>query len=998
VKTSLPSQERVVARARLFGHLDRARSGSAVWVSGPPGSGKTTLIASYVAARRLRCQWYRVDAGDADLASFFHDLGAARTRGGSRRLPLFTPEFRGGEVAFSRMFFRALVHRRKAPFVVVLDDLQDARSEAFQAVLREGIDQFPPGGTAILVSRDDPPPSFARLVANGTVSLISGEELRLSRAEALAIARAHAPRRTQAEIVQACERAAGWTAGLVLLVSGAGARVGSPSESTALFDYLAGEVLERVDPEVHRVLVEAAIPPLLPVRLVDRLCSSKRASEIFDRLAKRAYFTVRRGDYESGVFELHPLAREFLLSRGRAELTRDQLRRLRTRAATLLEDAGYAELAIALFAEVQAWDEVARIALALAPGLHATGRIATLEKWLRTLPAEARERQPWLTYWFGLCRLPFDPAGARAELERAYRRFEEADDVRGVFLTWGAVIDTFLFEWADFNQMDEWIDQFEEFRRRHPTPGDPRAEEQVALRMFPALTFHRPDSPLLPPLEVRAREIALDPSASNPMRIAFGYWFLVECALRGEIAWSEAVVRTIAPIARAADVAPLATLSWLSTEAVHYWHAGAPSSAAAAVMHGLALARDTGVHLWDFVLLLQGVNASLAEDDVGRAREFLEAAGRLMRPGDALHRFTFEHERGNVALRAGELDLAVECGRAALGASLATGFPFGEMIGRLMLALAFTALGDPVAARPHLDEARRLGAAMRSSFAEILCELCDAELARRAADLASAREHIGRGFGLSREKHVAPDVWFSRGQLAEFCILALEAEVEPEYARGLIRRLKLEPSGAARDLEEWPWPVQVRVMGPFQASVGGEPLGIRADARRRPLDVLAAIVASGRAEPPEEAVAGSLWPDSEGDMAHHALETALYRLKKALGDVVLHRDRKLSIDARRCWIDAVALESLLAQGSASLERRDVEAARSAALRALRLYRGPFLEGRDEPWVLAARDRLRRRLRRNLLDLGRFGDGAGSAGDMLARAAVADPALAEAARS
>ena len=216
---------------------------------------------------------------------------------------------------------------------------------------------------------------------------------------------------------------------------------------------------------------------------------------------------------------------------------------------------------------------------------------------------------------------------------------------------------------------------------------------------------------------------------------------------------------------------------------------------------------------------------------------------------------------------------------------------------------------------------------------------------------------------------MAPDVWFSRGQLAEFCILALEAEVEPEYARGLIRRLKLEPSGAARDMEEWPWPIQVRVMGPFQASVGGEPLGIRADARRRPLDVLAA---SRRAEPAEEAVAGSLWPDSEGDMAHHALETALYRLKKALGDVVLHRNRKLSVDARRCWIDAVALESLLAQGSASLERRDVEAARSAALRAIRLYRRPFLEGRDEPWVLAARDRLRRRLWRNLIDLGRFG--------------------------
>jgi hypothetical protein len=736
---------------------------------------------------------------------------------------------------------------------------------------------------------------------------------------------------------------------------------------------------------------------LLPIRLVDRLCSSRRASEILGGLARRAYFTVRRGDDESGVFELHPLAREFLLSRGRAERTMNQLRRLQTRAATLLEGAGYAELAIALFAEAEAWGQVARIALALAPELHATGRIATLEKWLRVLPAEVRDRQPWLTYWCAVCRMPFEPTGARTELERAYRRFDEADDVRGVFLAWGAVIDTFLFDYTDFNDVGKWIDRFEEFRCRHPMPGDPRAEEQAALRMFPALSHHRPDSPLLPPLEDLACEVALDPSASNMMRIAFGHWFVLECALRGEIARSEAVVRTLAPIARAADTAPLATLTWLTVEAVHYWFSGAPSSAGANVAYGLALARDTGVHVWDFILLLQGVNASLAEDDVGRARELLEAAGRLMRPGSLLYRGTFELMRGNVARRAAELALAVECGRTVLSVSSAAAYPFGEMLGRLMLALAFTAQGDRVAARPHLDEARRLGAAMRSSLPEILCELCEADLARRAGDLVSAGEHIGRGFRLSHEKHVAPDAWFTRGQLADLCVLALEGEVEPEHARGLIRRLKLEPSAAARDMEEWPWPVQVRVLGPFLASVGGDPLRTRVGARRRPFDVLAAIVASGRAEQAEETVAGALWPESEGDMAHHALETALYRLRKVLGDVVSHRDRKLSIDARRCWIDALALDSLLAQVSASLERRDVEAARSAALRALRLYRGPFLEGRDEPWILAARDRLRRRIRRSLVDLGRFGGGAGTAADMLARAAVADPALADGAK-
>lgn len=157
-KLNRPRLENVVARTRLFRLLDRARKRPIVWIAAPAGFGKTTLVASYLEARRLKHLWYQIDARDRDPATFFYYLREAVMQCAPRKratLPLLTPEYLHGLPAFTRHFFELALARLAPPTVLVLDNYQDAPDAA---PLPAGLSHVPDGVTVMIISRTAPPP------------------------------------------------------------------------------------------------------------------------------------------------------------------------------------------------------------------------------------------------------------------------------------------------------------------------------------------------------------------------------------------------------------------------------------------------------------------------------------------------------------------------------------------------------------------------------------------------------------------------------------------------------------------------------------------------------------------------------------------------------------------------------------------------------------------------------------------------------------------------
>jgi hypothetical protein len=83
---------------------------------------------------------------------------------------------------------------------------------------------------------------------------------------------------------------------------------------------------------------------------------------------------------------------------------------------------------------------------------------------------------------------------------------------------------------------------------------------------------------------------------------------------------------------------------------------------------------------------------------------------------------------------------------------------------------------------------------------------------------------------------------------------------------------------------------RVHVLGRFRLLGGDTPITIP-PRLRKPQEPLQAVIAFGGTEVSADVLIDALWPDSEGDAAYHALESALYRLRQLLGarDAVRNR-------------------------------------------------------------------------------------------------------------
>lgn len=976
-KLSPPRLGRVIGRDRLFGEIEQYSAAPGLWIAGPPGIGKTTLVATYLDTHSLPCLWLQLDSGDADPATFVHFLRVAAKRLAPRRrsrLLLPNADDLRDVPGFIRRCFRHLALTLDRPWVLVLDNMQElGAAPLLHAGIAAALAELPEHARLIVVSRDPPGAEYARALAGQQLALIDATALRFNEDETGQLVHLHNRNWPAAALHQATD---GWAAAMILWLA---ARTDLVSDDAMLggtardrlFAFFAGEVLEKMAPSDAESLMRIAFLPSATVAMAVAISGDARAGELLADLARRSLFTDRRDGTSPGhspIYTFHALFGEFLRTRATKKLEAEALRTLRLNAAGVLAAHGRADAAISQFIEARAWGEALDLLIEQAEHFVAQGRSAMVRDWILAMPEDSRT-SPYAWYWLGYCELAVSPAEALKHIERAYQGFVAAGDMLGAFYSAAAAADAIIFLGVSLNALEPWMPVLKEYAPSYLVQRTSDTDLRVLPGMLAAFVHRETAHPLTAPLADLAERM-LDQPLGASQRILLGtlaYYLL----WTGQMLRLERIIVKIDRMCTEFDAAPATLLRWYSVGVLIRSLLGRVDEALAHAGLALTLTAQSPAPMRVKAHLAM-VLAAIAARDAELARVHLAETSGLIDPNNAIDATTYEFQRGLLMLLDGDWGSAATLMRSAVASARASGWPLREHIALLGHALAATQLGA-------FDEAEAaLQAALQHRFYTVcrwhhwLAALIEAHLADRRGDQARCLSALTRAFAVGQEYgfDFGPLLYCCGDVMSRLASLALAHDIETAFASRLVRRYILPAPPDAG--ERWPWPIRIRTLGGFSIERDGSPAAAARKESRKPLDLLKLVIALGGEGVPVPRLCAALWPEAQGDAARNSFDNALHRLRKLLGDDrhVPLRAGCLNLCAGACWTDLGALEACFSAVNQLASDADAGQLTALAERTLALWQGEFLAGEDDlPDVLAARTRIQARFTRQMGALG-----------------------------
>lgn len=371
-KLKIPApRKNYVVRGALFEKLSRCADMGVIFVCGGAGTGKTTLLSSFIRETGLRnVSWVSLDASNTDVSSFWLYFTAAVSAfwdDGDGFLTLMRSNPDGAHI---ESLLTLLLNRLcgDEDRYIVLDDVHYIGDAALTRTLEFFIGAMPSNFHIFMLSRKEPPVYLGPLAISGRLLYIDGEQMRLTQEEGIAFLKETlCLPESDEDLSRLNDYAEGWIGGLQL--AAAAEAVGKHSGSLLragggiAAEYLTRELFESLTPGEQDFLTGTGFLSYFNAEICSELFDGFTKADfarIIDALIGKNLFIICI-DEKNGVYRYHNILSDYLTQQFQC-LPEEQKQELYRKAALAFERKGDNDEALRIYCAAESYEDVLRVA------------------------------------------------------------------------------------------------------------------------------------------------------------------------------------------------------------------------------------------------------------------------------------------------------------------------------------------------------------------------------------------------------------------------------------------------------------------------------------------------------------------------------------------------------------------------------------------------------------------------------------------------------------
>lgn len=380
-KLKIPAPRRnYVVRKALYDKLSQCSELSVIFVRGGAGTGKTTLLSSFIRETGLKnVGWLSLDASNTNVYSFWLYLTAAVNtflEDGDDFLTLMRSNM---DASHMDGLLTILINRlcSEKDYYLVLDDVHCLNDAALIHTFEYFISAMPDNFHLFMLSREDPPVYLGALAVSGRLLFIDSRQMQLTPEEGMTFLKQTLRLTGSDEELDTLNTyAEGWIGGLQL----AAAAEAAGKHSGELLRAGGGIAAEYLTREIYGSLTQKEQDFLmgtgflsyfdaeLCAHLFDRFTNAQ-FDEMIETLIKKNLFIICI-DEKNGVYRYHNILSEYLTQRF-LNMTEKDKKTYYARSAKAFEQRGDCEEALREYCAAGDYENVLRVAQSMGGKIEA---------------------------------------------------------------------------------------------------------------------------------------------------------------------------------------------------------------------------------------------------------------------------------------------------------------------------------------------------------------------------------------------------------------------------------------------------------------------------------------------------------------------------------------------------------------------------------------------------------------------------------------------------